>query len=275
MDDRERYDFDRCGYLHIPGLLSRGEAANLLDASQALEEHALACRENAPRWKSIWGPEYWQNPEFGYFASGERAAGSTLMVEDFWHFPTAFDMLIGHPRTMEYIRRVIRGPAAINNSELRIRYGGNATGMHMGYPQGSKYRYRVIGGEIDCMMVRMVYFLHDVGPDDGPLCVVPGTHVNSFPCPVQVPVEEEPGAVGLCVRAGDAVLFTEATRHGGFPNRGPRTRYTLHVGYGPDYLKSQNISTMDEEPHVTPALAARLSEEQRALLIHRRRTAMG
>ena len=267
MNEIERYQFDRCGYLHIPSLISPEEASALLDASQALEEDAFRIAGESERWKSIWGPEYWRSAEWGYFAGGKRAEGATLMVEDFWNYTTAFDFLIGHPRTMEYIRRIIQGPVSINNSELRIRYTGNFSGMHMGYPHGSKYRYSVRGGEIDCMMVRMVYFLHDVGPDGGPICFVPGTHLHNLPCPVRVPVEEEPGVVPILVKAGDGVLFTEACRHGGFVNRSEQTRYTLHIGYGPHYLKSQNIATMDEEPNVSPALAERMTEEQRKLLI--------
>ena len=33
------------------------------------------------------------------------------------------------------------------------------------------------------MMVRLVYFTHDVGKDDGAFCVVPGTHKTNLPCP--------------------------------------------------------------------------------------------
>src|SRR5262249_8365571 len=181
-NDTERYLFDLSGYVTIPGLLDAGEAAVLLQACRDLEEDALACApaesSASPRWKAVWGPEYWQSPEHGYFASGARKEGGTLMVEDFWNYSPAFDFLISHPATLAYVRRLVRGAVAINNSELRIRYPGNHTGMHMGYPggHGPKYRYHVLEGEIDCMMVRMVYFLHDVGVDEGPLCVVPGSH---------------------------------------------------------------------------------------------------
>lgn len=69
--------------------------------------------------------------------------------------------------------------------------------------------------------------------------------------------------MGVPVLAGDGILFTEACRHGGIPNRSDKTRYTLHVGFGLHFLKSQNISTMDEEVHVTDPLLARLTEDQR------------
>ena len=42
-------------------------------------------------------------------------------------------------------------------------------------------------------------------------------------------------------------------------------RKTLHVGYGPHWMMSQNIATMDEPQYVTEATLARFDEEQRNL----------
>ncbi|MCX5658211.1 MAG: phytanoyl-CoA dioxygenase family protein [Planctomycetota bacterium] len=277
MTPTQQYLFDLQGFLHLPGLLSPDEAGSLLDASQRLERDALACAATGPKWKSVWGPEYWQHPQHGYFAHGSNGAGQTLMVEDFWHFPSAFDFLVGHEPTMKIVRGAVQRDVGINNSELRIRYPGNQTGMHMGHPHGCgpKYRYSVLDGKIDCVMTRMIYFLHDVKADEGVTCFVPASHLGRFAMPEPTaPVDREPGVMGIPVKAGDAIFFTENCRHGGFPNLSDKTRYTLHVGYGPAWLRSQNISTMDEDVHATDALLARLSESQRKLLRRARRAAM-
>lgn len=274
MTETQRYLFDLQGYLHLPGLLDATTTRNLLAAAQALEAEALACQAGAPRWRSVWGPEYWQHPAHGYFAHGSQQHQATLMVEDFWLYPAAFDVLVGHPGTTALVDALLAPGYSINNSELRIRYPGNLTGMHMGFPANGhpKYRYAYHDQRISAMMVRMIYYLHDVGPDQGVTCFVPGSHHGHLPMPLRdCPVDQEPGVVGLPVKAGDGILFTEACRHGGFPNRSPTTRYTLHVGYGPSFLPSQNISTMDEPVHVTEALLARLSAAQRALLVRPRR----
>ena len=278
MNESERYLFDLQGFLYIPSLLSSDEAARLHVAALELEQHALSCRNNSTQWQAVWGHKYWQNEEHSYFAnlSGE-ANKETLMVEDFWLYPNAFDFLIGHYRTMSYVNRIIQKEISINNSELRIRYPNNFSRMHMGHAhgRGPKYRYEVVDGEIQATMVRMIYFLHDVAMDEGPTCFVPGSHRNALPVPVETKsVEEETGVVGLPVKAGDGILFTEACRHGGFTNRSDKTRYTLHVGYGPHFLKSQNISTMDEEVHVTDELLARLTDDQRRWLVPTRRTVL-
>lgn len=278
MTDCERYLFDLQGFLHVPGLLSPNEVECLYAAAVELEQHAMACQCDSPRWQPVWGGEYWQNQQYGYFATIKGPAdGQTLMVEDFWLYPDAFDFLIGYDRTMSYVRCIIQGQISINNSELRIRYPNNFTGMHMGHAQGRgpKYRYEIVDGEIQATMVRMIYFLHDVAIDEGPSCFVPGSHRNAFPVPVQTgSVEDEPGVVSVPVQGGDGILFTEACRHGGISNRSDKTRYTLHIGFGPHFLKSQNISTMDEEVHVTDQLLARLTEDQRQLLVCSRRKAL-
>ena len=60
----------------------------------------------------------------GCHVQGTRAEGSTVIIEDFNADP-AFDLLIGHQPTMDYVNAVIQGRPTINNSEIRIRYRGN------------------------------------------------------------------------------------------------------------------------------------------------------
>ena len=71
--------------------------------------------------------------------------------------------------------------------------------------------------------------------------------------------------IGLEVKAGDAIFFTETLRHGGFTNRSQQVRKSLHVGYGPYWMMSQNIATMDEKQYITDETNARLTDQQRDL----------
>ncbi len=271
MNDIEKYEFDRVGYLVIPGLLSPSVVAELSEAIDRLEQHALAHKDAPPRHIAPWGSEYHHNAERGYYVNAaDKAGGLTLLIEDFFNFDPAFDQLVNEPKTMSYIRGIVQERPTINNSELRVRYTGNYTGTHMGGPISTKYRYSFTAKGIDCMMVRMIYFVHDVSAEEGAFCVVPGTHKSSYPSPYgRVPPEEEPGMIPLPVKAGDAILFTENLRHGGFANRSARTRKTLHVGYGPFWMKSQNIATMEQDPYILPATAARYDEAQRKLFFTR------
>lgn len=285
MNDIERFLFDCHGYLHIPEFLQPLEVERLLVASKELEQHALDCEKNSPLLRAIIGFEYWRNEQFGYMATfaDTSAANRTLVVDDFWLFSSVFDILVGHEPTMRYVKRLISnrsyrttGPEGIliNNAELRMRYPGNASPPHMGYPRNTNRRfdYRVdVSGDCSAAMIRMVYFLHDVDLRQGPICFIPGSHKTSFEVPTApgTPAEDEPGMIPIPVKAGDAVLFTEACRHGGIENRSTETRYTLHVGYGPDFLSSHNLSSQDEPMNVTDDFLRRLRPDQKALLVRR------
>ena len=266
MKTTEQYEFDRLGYLVIPGLLSADHVQRLAAAIVALEEQATETLKRPVDKVSAWGPEYRHDAQRGYYVSGAREPGKTMIIEDFFNADAVFDSLVNHEATMRYIRAIVQERPTINNSEIRIRYPGNQTGTHLGGPVISKYRYSYTERGISCMMVRMIYFVHDVGEGEGEFCVVPATHKSNMQSPYEgSDPDKEPGMIGLPVKAGDAILFTENLRHGGLTNRSGQTRKTLHIGYGPYWMKSQNIATMDEEPNILPATFARYDEEQRLL----------
>ena len=268
MNEIEQYEFDRQGYIIIEDMLNAEQVASLAAVIDELEEHATSNLDQPPYKFSGWGARYHANPERGYHVGGQRAKDKTMVIEDYWNAHPAFDVLLDHEPTMGYVNAVLQERPTINNSEIRIRYTGNASGSHAVYQTHvSKYHYDCHDGRIDCKMVRMIYFVHDVSNEEGAFSVVPGTHKSKLPCPYsqEVHVDEEPGMIGLEVKAGDAIFFTENLRHGGFTNRAERTRKTLHVGYGPYWMMSQNIATMDEPQHITEETFERFTEAQRDL----------
>lgn len=271
MNPTEQYEFDRNGYIVMPDFLTPDEVATLAPAVDRLEAHAMAHKDEPPRLTAPWGSEYHRNDEFGYHVNGaNRSGGLTLLIEDFFNFDPAFDMLVNHSKTMAYIRAIVQERPTINNSELRVRYSGNYSGTHMGGPLSQKYRYAFNAKGIDCMMVRIIYFVHDVDADEGAFCVVPGTHKSNMASPYAgMEPQDEPGMIPLPVKVGDAILFTENLRHGGFPNKSEKTRKTLHVGYGPFWMKSQNIATMEQDAYILPQTKERYTEEQRMLFYSR------
>ena len=241
---------------------------SLAAAVDALEDEAAQRAAEPPRRLSPAGrSEYHHNAERGYNVTGARERGNTLIIEDFFNADPAFDFLVNHARTMSYNKR--HRPGAGDDQQLRNPYplprqpdrertwAGRVSAKH-------KYAYNQAG--FNCMMVRMIYFVHDVGPEDGPFSVVPATHKSNMASPYNGRnPDEEPGMIGLPVQAGDGILFTENLRHGGLTNRGDMTRKTIHIGYGPFWMKSQNIATMDDDQYILPLTLRRYSPEQRQL----------
>jgi len=264
LTETEKYEFDRQGFIILPDFLTQQEVDCLKPAIQKLEKHAREHYQLEPR--NVRKPNYHFNPEGGYHVTGGHQHGQTLIIEDFFNFDPAFDFLVNHSKTMDYIDGIVREKIAINNSELRVRYTGNFSGGHGGgYGRSHKHRYSIGADGIDCMMVRFIYFTHDVSNKGGAFCVVPGSHKSAFLCPYKCSIDEEPGVIGLEVKAGDAILFTEHLRHGGFTNHKDETRMTLHVGYGPYWMMSQNIATMDEPLFIKPETWVRYDQEQKEL----------
>ena len=263
MTEIETYEFDRQGYLVLRDFLKPDQIDGLASAVDELEAHALANIDAPPRKMAAWGREYHVNQERGYHAQGGNAEGQTLIIEDFWNAHPAFDILLDHELTMRYIHEIVQGRVTINNSEIRIRYRGNQSGTHR--PTGPKYTYAYNSDGIDCRMVRIVYFLQEVDADQGAFCVVPGTHKSNLQSPYGNDPDTEPCMLALEVSAGDAILFTENLRHGGLTNKSDQVRKTIHVGYGPYWLMSQNIATMDEPQYLLDRTRERLTSRQNAL----------
>ena len=63
MNEVQRYEFDRQGFLVIEGMLSAAQVARLAEAVDSLEEHAVARIDAPPRKLSSRGFEYHQDPD--------------------------------------------------------------------------------------------------------------------------------------------------------------------------------------------------------------------
>ena len=198
MNDMEKYEFDRLGYLVIKDMLTKAGARTLSDAINNLEEHALARIKAPPRKKSAsWGQgSRSPSTERGYHAWGERGARQDLDNRGFLERLPAFDVCCDHPGTMDYIRELILGRARINNSEIRIRYPAMLPAPTWAGRSSIGFHYALTSRGIDYMMVRMIYFLHDVGNGaSGRLCVVPGTHKSNYHSPYGEVRTKNPGMI--------------------------------------------------------------------------------
>ena len=114
--------------------------------------------------------------------------------------PTAIEVLGEQPdgpselELKRIVASIFKGyPTVAEAYLLRVRYSGNATGCHMGGPIDHKYRYSFNQRGIDCMMVRMIYFVQDVSNERGAFSVVPGTHKSNYGSPYRCGPDEEPG----------------------------------------------------------------------------------
>ena len=102
----------------------------------------------------------------------------------------------------------------------------------------SHIAYEVAEGRIRCGLVVVHYALCDVGPADGGFCALPGSHKSSFGCPDSFKPLTDPGPpiASVPLRAGSAVLFTEALTHGTLPWTAEHERRALFYRYTPGHM---------------------------------------
>ncbi len=82
------------------------------------------------------------------------------------------------------------------------------------------------------LQIKIQYFLTDVSqPDRGNFTLFPGSHLRPYPADNGRMSPNAPGAVQLCVKAGDAALFAHSLWHGVAPNLSKRSRKSLIYCY--------------------------------------------
>ncbi len=79
------------------------------------------------------------------------------------------------------------------------------------------------------------YALTDINPGDGGFCSLPGSHKSNYPGPPKYVSLEEPceALVHVPVKAGTALIFTEALTHGIMPWTASHERRSLLYKYSP------------------------------------------
>ena len=102
--------------------------------------------------------------------------------------------------------------------------------------------------------VYFIYCTHDVSDEGRAFCVDPGSHKSAVPCPYACSIDEEPGMIGLEVKTGMRFYLPKPFAMAESQNHKNETRMTLHVGYGPYWMMSQNIATMDESLFINQKL---------------------
>ena len=104
-------------------------------------------------------------------------------------------------------------------------------------------------------LMSVSYTLTDVGPDDGGFVCIPGSHKANYLCPLEVRrLEVDLDCVKhIPMKAGDAVIFTEALTHGTVPWKADVERRLLRYLYSPA-IHAQGYSTQfaEIEKELTP-----------------------
>lgn len=229
ISERDRYLFDLRGYVVVPEVLDAAEVAEL---TEVVDRIAPPATPEEPKQR------------FGGFLAHK-----------------AFQALLDHPRLLPYLTDWVGESFRIDHAYgFSFVKGADQLDLHLGntpYLPSSSYVYR--DGRIHSGLTVVIYALTDAGPGDGGFCCVPGSHKANLPVPPPMAgLHDLEAVVQPEMKAGDALIFTEALTHGTLPWTSDRPRKALLYKYTPGHMAWANRPPM-------PELEATLTPRQRKL----------
>ncbi|NKB69686.1 MAG: hypothetical protein GKR89_21665 [Candidatus Latescibacteria bacterium] len=253
MNDTEKFLFDLQGFLKVPGFLSTAEVDALNRAFDANEDRRGQDGNHNTRGNLV----------------GEKRRGMfTGMLQ--WDKPHClpFRDLLAHARLVPYLDTLFGRGWKMDHSPFMLCGGKGSEGLIL---HGSTSRtfggaqyYAYANDTMRCGMIVCQFQLADVNQGDGGLCVVPGSHKANFPLPAQIQGWEEHQEIvyNIPCKAGDMVIFNEATLHGTLPWTAKHERRSLLYRYSPKYLHFAGGTYQTSQPE----WVAELTEAQQAVL---------
>lgn len=191
-----------------------------------------------------------------------------------------FEELIDSPTWINDVRRYIctHGHGlSINEAFLNVREQGGFIGIHSGghlaaFPHVVRHHTgQWMVGQINILMA-----LTDIGPGDGATTVIPGSHKSHEIHPAlraegdragkstgyndEIVAGEQLGMQEVYLKAGDALMFTDAICHGSAARTNPGQRRVMIYRYSPHTM----MPRYNYLP--SPEFLARLTPERRKII---------
>jgi ectoine hydroxylase-related dioxygenase (phytanoyl-CoA dioxygenase family) len=209
MTELERYLFDLQGFIVVENALDSEQIAGLqelLDKQIAIQNQPESTRLRFDCLLS-WGKPYRD--------------------------------LIDNPRITPYLNELLGTQFRLDHDYMHIvRQGAGPIGsqLHGGATPYDPCQYYIFNqGRMYNGLTAVAYEFNDVYPGDGGFACVPGSHKSNFRFPEAWQNLEIPSSCvqAVTVKAGSAIIFTEALTHGTFPWKGKQQRRTLFYKYSP------------------------------------------
>ena len=252
MNETEKYLFEVHGYLLIENALSADEVNA---ANAAIDDHADEIRIN----QSSLARE--SSTLDGKAGRGDLHGMLT------WEKPhcEVFRNMIAHPRFAPYLEELL-GPGFRLEATNIITMDEGAEGFWFhegGEPHDRSRGFLYRSGRMFCGMTNLAVQLADVGPKDGGLAFLPGSHKANFPCPDDIRLYQahQDRIVQPVAKAGDAILFVETLMHGAVPWVASHQRRTVIIRYNSAVAAEGLMGT-----YTPPPFYDELTDAQKAVI---------
>ncbi|AWT60946.1 MAG: hypothetical protein DF168_02171 [Candidatus Moanabacter tarae] len=231
MTENERYLFDINGYIVVPEVLSIKEVS---EANRAIDKHSDEIQERTGDL-SLSGVSSTLKG-----IAGRGDVGGMLTWEKPWCDP--FRAMLIHPRVAPYLQALLGLGFRMDHKPnlITMREGTEGHVFHgSSGPEFDPRQYYIVrNGRMHNGLMVAAWQLADQDEGDGGLCVIPGSHKGNFACPEEIRNFEayHEFIKQITAKAGDVVIFSEATTHGTLPWRAKHERRSLLFRYSPSCL---------------------------------------
>lgn len=147
-----------------------------------------------------------------------------------------FAFLLDHPPVLTRMKAILGNCIQLHSATARVTTPGepdqqwHRDGPWPVDPDGTPYGS--IPGQINCG-----YYLDELTMDNGPICIVPGSHRAPFKPPKGHP--EFPDQLFVLAKPGQAVMFNGWLYHRGVANQSNQNRRTCLMCYQNAWMKSR------------------------------------
>lgn len=177
------------------------------------------------RWRADGGA----NPELGQLSHVEQICG--IIEHD-----DAFLELMEHPRMMGIMRDLIGDSFVMIDNDAMLKPPRKEA--HTAWHRDTS-SWLTVNEKPVPFMVKVFYFLSDVGNDGGCLAFLPGSvNMTNDQLPRVGKQEDMPGHVRMAVKKGTAVAFHGYTYHSALNNYSDDTRRSLIYNYAPSFVRT-------------------------------------
>ena len=236
MDAYEKYFFDINGYVVVEDMLTAAEVTALNEAIDHNPDQ-IQLREGE---QLLSGAAKQHGGRAAPNLKGTHGRGDIMNILN-WPKPWCqpFRDLLSHPRALRYMLELIGDGFRYGNANgISMTAGAEGFLFHGGGSPRSSYFYNFQDGRMWNGLMAVCYQLSDVNPGEGGYACIPGSHRANYPCPEDVRrLESHPEWFKhLPLKAGSALVFTEALTHGTLPWKGSHERRTLLYRYGTGHM---------------------------------------
>jgi hypothetical protein len=263
MTEDEIYLFDLNGYIKLERVLTPDQ----VDLCNRAVDHHLEIGICSMAERSLELSLSGGSPELAGTSRRKHLEGpSCVEWERPWCEP--FREMLCHPRITPFIECLAGTGFRADTLPgfLITDPGAEGNELHNGGGEGLNYAYDYTfkNDRISAGMISVEYLLADEAPEDGGFAVVPGSHKANLPCPDGMKkwqIHRE-FVTKVPAKAGDSIIFSEATTHGALPWRAKHQRRTMLIRFVPGFMAFHGMPQTYSEP----AYMEDLTEPQRESL---------